>query len=274
MSNGQGWADLRRQGWADYHAPVKPTVSLVLPVYNEEANIEHALRLSAEALEKYASDHEIVVVDDASTDGSVAVVERLAEANRRIRLIRHERNQKLGRTLKTGFSAARMDLVLYMDADLPVDPDVLGRSIRTMDVTRADVIAGYRFDRTTEGFKRSLYSWCYNELISFLFGWPYRDINFAYKLMKREVLEAIELKSNGSLIDAELIVKAKNLGFTVQQMGVDYFPRVRGRSTLSSPAVILQIFREIIALYPDMRHPRRRQERGAAPSAEGEAVRS
>jgi len=74
------------------------------------------------------------------------------------------------------------------------------------------------------------------------------------------VLAAIELKSEGSLIDAELIVKAKNLGFVIQQLGLDYFPRTRGNSTLSSPAVILKIFRELIHLYPEMRHPRRRDQ--------------
>ena len=75
-----------------------------------------------------------------------------------------------------------------------------------------------------------------------LFGWPHRDINFSFKLMKREVLEAVELKSEGSLIDAELIVKAKNRGFAIQQIGLDYFPRIRGESHLSSPRVILKIF--------------------------------
>jgi glycosyltransferase involved in cell wall biosynthesis len=256
------------------HERVKPSVSLVLPVYNEEDNLEHAFRLSVEALERYASDYEIVVVDDASTDRSAEMVQRASEANSRIRLIRHEQNLKLGRSLKTAFAAARMELVLYMDADLPVDPDVLGRSIRTMEVTRADIIAGYRFDRTTEGLKRSLYSWGYNQLVSFLFRWPYRDINFAYKLIRREVLDAVELKSNGSLIDAELIVKAKNLGFTVQQMGIDYFPRVRGRSTLSSPGVILQILKEMVTLYSDMRRPTRKAPAAAVPPAAGEAVRS
>ena len=97
-----------------------------------------------------------------------------------------------------------------------------------------------------------------------LFGWPHRDINFSFKLLRREVLEAVELRSEGSLIDAELIVKAKNLGFVIQQLGLDYFPRTRGNSTLSSPRVILKILRELITLYPDMRHPRRRN---AAPDA-------
>jgi glycosyltransferase involved in cell wall biosynthesis len=168
-------------------------------------------------------------------------------------------NRKLGASLKTGFAAARKDLVLYMDADLPFDPEVVGRAIQAMKVTRADVIAGYRLDRTTEGFVRTVYSYLYNMLIGILFGWPHRDINFSFKLMRREVLEAVELKSEGSLIDAELIVKAKNLGFHIQQLGLDYFPRTRGSSTLSSPSVIFKILRELIALYPEMRHPHRRE---------------
>jgi glycosyltransferase involved in cell wall biosynthesis len=244
----------------------RPSVSVVLPVYNEEENIEHAIALTLAALESFAGDYELIVVDDASTDESVEIVSRLAAANSRIRLIRHTENLKLGRSLKTGFESARMELVLYMDADLPVDPEALGDAIRAMEVTRADVIAGYRIDRTTEGFKRSVYSWGYNQLISVLFGWPYRDINFAFKLVRREVLDAVELRSDGSLIDAELIVKAKNLGFAVQQLGLDYYPRVRGRSTLSSPAVIFKILRELVTLYADMRRPKRRVTQTSAVS--------
>jgi hypothetical protein len=145
-----------------------------------------------------------------------------------------------------------------MDADLPFDPEEVGRAIRALELTRADVVAGYRLDRTTEGFLRTIYSYLYNFLIGLLFGWPHRDINFSFKLMRREVLEAIELRAEGSLVDAELIVKAKNLGFAIQQLGLDYFPRLRGRSTLSSPAVIGKILVELLRLFPDMRHPRRR----------------
>ncbi|MEA2603559.1 MAG: hypothetical protein QOF89_4551 [Acidobacteriota bacterium] len=236
----------------------RPSVSLVIPMFNEEENIEHAIDYAVDALERHAGDYEILVVDDASQDRSPEIVDRLAAANPRIRMLRHAVNRKLGATIKTGFAAARKDLVLYMDADLPFDPDIMGRAIQALLVTRADLIAGYRLDRTTEGFRRTVYSYLYNSLIGLLFGWPHRDINFSFKLMRREVLEAIELKSEGSLIDAELIVKAKNLGFVIQQLGLDYFPRTRGRSTLSSPAVILKIFRELATLYPEMRHPRRR----------------
>ncbi|SRR5258706_10064198 len=244
----------------------RPSVSLVIPMFNEEENIEHAVAFAVDALERHAGDYEIVVVDDASEDRSPEIVASLAAANPRIRVQRHEVNRKLGASLKTGFAAARKDLVLYMDADLPFDPDVVGRAIQALLVTRADLIAGYRLDRTTEGFRRTVYSYLYNSLIGLLFGWPHRDINFSFKLMRREVLEAIDLRAEGSLIDAELIVKARNLGFVIQQLGLDYFPRTRGRSTLSSPAVILKIFRELFTLYPEMRHPRRRGEGRAAPA--------
>ncbi|HXI13527.1 MAG TPA: glycosyltransferase family 2 protein [Thermoanaerobaculia bacterium] len=236
----------------------KPSISLVIPMFNEEANIEHALGFAVEGLATYSEDYEIIVVDDASTDRSSMLVDQAAAANRRIRVIRNDYNQKLGSSLRAGFAAASKDLVLYMDADLPFDPDVLGRAIRALYVTRADIISGYRLDRTSEGFKRTVYSYFYNFLIGILFGWPHRDINFSFKLFRREVLQSIELKSEGSLIDAELIVKAKNLGFTIQQLGLDYFPRTHGNSTLSSPAVILKIFRELIRLFPDMRRPRRK----------------
>ena len=249
--------------------PDRLSVSLVVPMFNEEENIAHALACAVSALDRHSGDWEIIVVDDASTDRSAEIVARQSAADPRIRVTRHEVNRKLGASLKTGFAAARKDLVLYMDADLPFDPDALGRAIQALQVTRADLIAGYRLDRTTEGFRRTIYSYLYNSLIGLLFGWPHRDINFSFKLMRREVLEAVELKSEGSLIDAELIVKAKNLGFVIQQLGLDYFPRTRGRSTLSSPAVILKILRELVALYPEMRHPRRRgQPENAAEPAE------
>jgi len=222
-------------------------------MFNEEANIDHAVEYAVHALNEHAAEYEIIIVDDASTDESPEIVRRAIGGNPRIRLISHDFNQKLGASLRTGFAAAQYELVLYMDADLPFDPDVLGRAIRAMNLTRADVISGYRFDRTTEGVKRTLYTIAYNWLIRILFHIYIRDVNFSFKLMRREVLQAIQLRSEGSLIDAELIVKARNRGFVIQQIGLDYFPRVRGTSHLSSPAVIAKIFRELVTLYPDMR---------------------
>ena len=237
---------------------MKPSVSLVIPMYNEELNIEHAVAASREALEAHAGEWEILIVDDASTDASLGIAESVAAADARIRVLRHEKNRKLGATLRTGFAAATKDLVFYMDADIPFDPDILGRAIRAMNLTSADMIAAYRHDRTMEGFKRGVYTLVYNALIGVLFGWPHRDINFSFKLMKRSVLEAVALRSEGSLIDAELVVKAKNRGFIIQQIGIDYFPRTRGTSHLASMSVVWKILRELVKLYPEMRRRSKR----------------
>jgi glycosyltransferase involved in cell wall biosynthesis len=252
----------------------KPTISLVIPMFNEEANIDHAVEYAVYALNEHAAEYEIIIVDDASTDQSPEIVRRAIAGNPRIRLISHDFNQKLGASLRTGFAAAQYELVLYMDADLPFDPDVLGRAVRAMNLTRADVVSGYRFDRTTEGLKRTLYTIAYNWLIRILFRVYIRDVNFSFKLMRREVLNAIQLQSEGSLIDAELIVKARNRGFIIQQIGLDYFPRVLGTSHLSSPAVIVKIFRELISLFPEMRKrvPREALTRPSATLSQGETA--
>ena len=80
-----------------------------------------------------------------------------------------------------------------------------------------------------------------------------RDINFAFKLCRTRIFDHITLKSEGSFIDAELIIRTKKLGFDVIQFGVDYFPRTRGESTLASLSVIKTILREMFALRKELR---------------------
>ena len=167
--------------------------------------------------------------------------------------VHHPRNRKLGGSIKTGFATTTGDLILYTDADLPFDMDELIKACRVMRHYEADIVSAYRLDRTGEGYVRSVYSTIYNLLVRILFGVRMRDINFAFKLCRREVLDHMTLVSEGSFIDAELVVRAHKLGFHIVQFGVDYFPRTRGVSTLSSPAVIVKILREMWALRVDLR---------------------
>ncbi|MEY2626885.1 MAG: hypothetical protein RJB08_644, partial [Actinomycetota bacterium] len=102
-------------------------------------------------------------------------------------------------------------------------------------------------------YVRTVYSAFYNGLVRLFFGVKMRDINFAFKLCRGSLFREFELKSEGSFIDAELVIRAKNLGKNVIQFGVDYFPRTRGVSTLSSPAVIRKILREMFSLRKELR---------------------
>jgi hypothetical protein len=125
--------------------------------------------------------------------------------------------------------------------------------VRLLRDYEVDIITAYRFDRTGEGSLRAVYTFVYNGLIKALFGVKVRDINFAFKLCRRRIFEDVHLKSEGSFIDAELIIRATRMGYEIMQMGVDYFPRTRGESTLSSPGVILKIVNEMWSLRADLK---------------------
>ena len=233
-------------------------LSVFYPMWNEEDYIERALAFGQRACEDLVAngdirDYELIVIDDKSTDSTPEIADRLAASDARIRVIHHERNRKLGGSMKTGFAAATGDLVLYTDADLPFDMDELPRAVRLLRDYHVDIISAYRFDRTGEGSLRAVYTWVYNGLIKALFGVKVRDINFAFKLVRTEIFDHVELESEGSFIDAELVIRATRLGYEIMQMGVDYFPRTRGESTLSSPGVIGTILREMWSLRFDLR---------------------
>jgi len=235
-----------------------PTLSTFFPMWNEQELIGRAVRAAREVSEHLVligeiSDYEILIVDDASTDATGRIADELADDDPHIRAVHHPVNRKLGGSLKTGFAEAKGDIVLYTDADLPFDMLELEKAIRLLRIYEADIVSAYRHDRTAEGGKRVVYSFAYNQLIRLVVGLRLRDVNFAFKLIRRRVLDAVELRSEGSFIDVELLAKAQRLGFHITQFGVDYFPRASGESTLASPGVILKILREMREIVPEIR---------------------
>jgi glycosyltransferase involved in cell wall biosynthesis len=234
------------------------TLSIFFPMWNEEEYIHRAVRAAKEICDDLVEageigDYELIVVDDASTDRTGELADELAAADTHIRVVHHPSNRRLGGSIKSGFAAATGDLVLYTDADLPFEMIELVRAIRVMRTYEADIVSAYRLDRTGEGPRRAVYSWVYNWLIQLSFGTRLRDINFAFKLCRRCVLDHVTLSSEGSFIDAELVIRAQKAGFSIVQIGVDYFPRTRGVSTLSSPAVIRTMIGEMARLRGELK---------------------
>ena len=234
------------------------TLSIFFPMWNEEEYIHRAVRAAKEICDELVEsgeigDYELIVVDDASTDRTGELADELAAADTHIRVVHHPTNRRLGGSIKSGFAAATGDLVLYTDADLPFEMIELVRAIRVMRTYEADIVSAYRLDRTGEGPRRAVYSWVYNWLIQLSFGTRLRDINFAFKLCRRCVLDHVTLSSEGSFIDAELVIRAQKAGFAIVQIGVDYFPRTRGVSTLSSPAVIRTMLGEMARLRGELK---------------------
>lgn len=227
------------------------SVSWVFPMFNERQYIEAAIKKAVEVLEQITDDGEIIVVDDASNDGSGEILARLARADGRIKVIRHSRNRKLGGSLKSGFAAATKDIVIYSDIDLPFDFLEAGRAVAMLD--GADMVVGRR-KGGRESFLRQVYSFVYNRLIQSAFGAGIHDVNFAFKVFRRNLLNDISLVSEGSFINAELIVKALGLGYRIKEIEVEYAPRQFGVSRLSTPAVIAKILWEMMIMYPGLRN--------------------
>ena len=218
------------------------SVSFVYPMYNEIGNIEKVIRASHAIGSKLLREFEIVVVDDCSTDGSGTLVDRLAKEFPELRVIHHERNRKLGGTLKTGFAAARMEHILYMDSDIPVAFEDVEACLREVELP-VDILIGYRIGRA-EGIFRDIQSWGYNVLLRALFGLKVRDANFAFKLFRRDIVSS-PLHSEGSFIDAELLLEALRRGYKIRERGFHYLVRTAGVSTLGSPKVIPQLLGDL-----------------------------
>jgi glycosyltransferase involved in cell wall biosynthesis len=233
-------------------------LSIFFPMWNEEDYAERAVDAARRTCEEMVADgvvadYELIIVDDASTDRTAEIADKLAAGDSRVRVVHHPRNRKLGGAIKTGFATAAGDLVLYSDADLPFDMTELPRAIRLMREYDADIVSAYRFDRTGEGYLRAVYTFFYNLMIRWMFRIKARDINFAFKLCHRRIFDHVRLVSEGSFIDAELFIRTTRLGYDILQLGVDYFPRTRGESTLASPAIIVKILREMFKLRGELK---------------------
>jgi predicted glycoside hydrolase/deacetylase ChbG (UPF0249 family) len=217
-------------------------LSFVYPVYNEIENLPRLLPETRRISEGLVSDYEVVLVDDGSTDGSGPFIDDLAASFHNVRAVHHKRNRGLGAAVRTGLAHATKDLVLYMDSDFPITVEE-ARAALSQVAADTDVLIGYRVGRA-EGPRREIMSWTYNRLIRWAFGLRLRDVNFAFKLVRRTLLQQMRLRSHGSFIDAEFLLEARRLRAHIHQIGFHYYPRVAGVSKAASAQVVLRILGE------------------------------
>lgn len=229
------------------------SLSVVIPAYNEEACIAECIASLETILREVTTDFEVIVVNDGSRDRTAAILEELGRSRPHLVTVHHDRNRGLGAGLRSGFARCRKSVTFYSDADLPFDFAELVRALRVMTFKDADVITGFRHDRSSEGLKRIVYTFAYNLLIRLLFGLRIRDVNFSFKLIRTDRLRLMDLRSEGSFIDAEMMIAADRLGLFICQIGVDYFKRRHGESQLSSLGTIATIVRELVRHYPRLR---------------------
>ena len=223
-------------------AVCQASLSVVIPLYNEEENLGPLITGLFDVLAADPNFLELILVDDGSHDRTAALAHQFAEGEPRIRLLRHERNRGLGAAIRTGLEVAAGDLVLYTDADLPFDFKLIPQ-LRAL-ASDQRIVIGYRANRG-EGLRRWVLTRSYNLLCRLALGLCVRDINFACKLIPQSALRRMRLCSEGSFIDAELLLECQRQGLAILEFPLTYYPRSHGLSTLSRPAVIVGILTEM-----------------------------
>ncbi|MBI4831063.1 MAG: glycosyltransferase family 2 protein [Candidatus Lindowbacteria bacterium] len=223
-----------------------PYVSVVIPAFNEEANLASTTTLIARKLDELKTSFEVIIVNDGSADRTRAIAGELAQADSRIRLINHERNLGPGSGVFTGIKASRGEFVIFIPADLGLDINELYKYI---DASRScDLVVGVRSDRRDYTLFRKFVSLTNIALIKLLFGMKERQFNYIH-MYRRTMLERIEIESRGVFITAEIMIKAHDLGYRLQEVDITYVPRSAVKATCGKPRVILRTVKDLFRLW-------------------------
>ena len=222
-----------------------PSISLVLPAYNEAGNIEPMVAEATPALEANADSHEIIVVDDGSADETAAETRQVMVSYPNVRLIEHPVNKGFGAAVFSGFTSAQKDWIFYVDADRQFVLSELERFVPYMD--KADLIAGYRAPRR-DPFMRVFYGKGWSALCTLMFGYTVRDVDCGFKLFRREIIEnlAPQIASRGATFSIEWLARAKRAGYRFVELPVTHQPRAVGSQTGANIDVIVRAFRELV----------------------------
>lgn len=224
--------------------PNRPLLSVIIPVFNEEASIARIVERVKEA----AVSKEIIIVDDGSTDGTVGVIERqLLPAASDIKLIRHGTNRGKGAAIRTAFQAVTGDIVIIQDADMEYSPSEYPQLVEPIIQGRAEVVYGSRF----KNVNKLLFAWHWflnrffgrhyeirylhhfigiqilNLLANLLYNARITDEATCYKVIKTSVLRDIKLRCNGFEFCPEVTAKLRKKGYSILEVPISYHPRTK-----------------------------------------------
>lgn len=222
------------------------SISVILPVYNEEGNIEKTLKSSFDFLESknMFKEFEIIVVDDGSRDDTPTILKKFKESSY-IKIITHPKNLGYGKAFASGLENSQFPLIFFMDADGQFNIQDLEKLVSYFG--QYDIVTGYR-EKRQDSLYRIILGKAYAFLISLLFGLKLKDVNCGFKLIKKKVLDGLNFICSGPLAYCDILVNAKNKGFKIKEVPVSHYPRRKGKQTGGSLRIIFIAIKELLIL--------------------------
>jgi hypothetical protein len=239
--------------------PLIPGLSVILPCFNERANVAAAIRAAMRAAARISDEYEVIVVDDGSTDGTAAVAARIARNDDRVRLIVHAGHHGYGTALRSGIAAADKQWVLLTDGDLRIDRHGVEDFLAA--ARRSDLVVGWRVMRQGPVWQRARVA-AWDRLATRLFGLEIHDPDCPLKLVRREVLEQVTLTATDAMVGPELLVKCLAAAAHVSE--VPFREPPREPDDMVPAAGTASALVELARLYRPLRRLGRGQDQGEA----------
>lgn len=225
-------------------------LSVFLPTYNEEENIQNVVENTKKILLGIARNWEIIIVNDGSTDSTRKIAEGLHAKEPRIKVINHDKNRGYGASFKSGLYGSKYEWISFIDSDGQFDFAEIVKFIEKQSETNADIVIGYYKKRQVSKLK-IITSKLWELSVYLLFGLKVRDIDCGFKLISKRVVEKIShLESErGAFISSEFLIKAKKLKFKIEEVPVTHYPRLKGVGTGRKLNVIIRSFVDLFNLW-------------------------
>jgi glycosyltransferase involved in cell wall biosynthesis len=222
------------------------SVSLFFPVYKDERTVRTVTQKARLLLASLGCAYEIVIVNDGSPDGSGAIADELAREHPEVRVVHHPKNLGYGAAVRSGIEASRYEIVCMTDGDDEYEVEDFRKLLKLRQ--HYDLIITFRY-RKIYSSSRIFVSWFYNIVLRFLFRTPFRDVSTGLRLVRRAVLQDVELESTSPFIGAELAIKTMLKGYRVGEVGIQTFPRSFGRGSSTSMPNILATIADMWRIY-------------------------
>lgn len=228
----------------------KPSITIAIPAYNEEENIEWVIKDTLKSLPKYFKDFEVVVVNDGSTDNTGEIADRLAKRRKVLRVV-HQENAGYSQAMLAGIKAAKKEYIAYMPADGQFLVSDMRHCFETME--GADLVLGYRGGRPDYNTKRMIFSYGYLTLLTLLFDIKYMDVGWV-NIWKTKKVQKLKLTcAKGIFILTEIVVRFRKKGYKIVEAPSYYRIRRAGEVKNAKLKVVFATLLNALKLWLELK---------------------